>query len=298
MTALAVPPTSEGTRPATRPRRRRNPGPRLPAVLRYGAILLTAGIMVFPLLHLLSASLMTAGDAQSSDLHLVPPTWEWGNYAQAYEFLSGQTIANSFIFTLGVLFLQMALSLPAGFALAQLRFRGANALLVLFILPMFLPANVFLIPLFIVTLELGLVNTYAGLILPIVGSTAFGTLLFRQFFVNFPPGLIEAARLDGAGWWRVLFTIAIPLSKPAAASYSVITFVTAWNMYIWPQIVATDSALRVVPVALAPLARSTYSTISPTVGFAAAVLTALPVVVVFVLCQRWFLNSIQGTGVD
>lgn len=279
-------------------RRRRNRSVSVLAALRYGAVVVTALLMFFPLYHLITLSLMPPADALSGGIHLVPTELHWANYTDAYAFLSGRTVLNSFIFTLGVLVLQLMLALPAGFALAHFRFPGAKYLLALFILPMFLPANVFVIPLYVVTLKLGLVDTYAGLILPIVGSTAFGTLLFRQFFVQFPASLVEAARLDGAGWWQVLFRIAIPLAKPAMAAYSAITFVNAWNMYVWPQIVATNPDLRVIPVALAPLARSAYSILPPTVGFAAAVISALPVALFFLLAQRWFLNAIQGTGVD
>lgn len=267
-------------------------------IVRYTAVIVVGLVMVFPLAYLLSDSLMTSHDVLANPPHLIPPSVRWSNFSDAYSFLSGRTILNSFIFTLGVLLLQLALSLPAGFALAKIPFRGAGGLVALFIIPVFLPSNVSVIPLFIVTFKLHLVNTYGGLIIPIVGSTAFGTLLFRQFFVNLPGGLVEAARIDGAGWFRVLYSIAVPLSKPAVASYSAITFLTAWNMYIWPQIIATNPKLRVIPVALAPLARSSYNTIPPNVGYAAAVLSALPVVVAFLLAQRWFLNAVVGTGLE
>lgn len=267
-------------------------------VLRYVVAFSFGLAMVFPLLYLLSQSLMSPTDAIASPPHLLPPSVHWDNVAQALDFLSVRTILNSFIFTVGVLLLQMALALPAGFALAKVPFRGATALAVVFIMPMFLPNNTSVVPLFVVTLKLHLVNTYAGLIIPIVGSTAFGTLLFRQFFVSLPGGLIEAARLDGAGWFRVLRSIALPLAKPAITAYSVVTFLTAWNMYIWPQVVATNKDLQVVPVALAPLARSSYNIIPPNVGAAAAVLSALPVVLVFLFGQRWFINGVAGTGLE
>lgn len=271
--------------------------PRNPtAIARYIVIVAIGFVLVFPLLYLVSLSLMTAHDVAASPPNLIPPSFEWSNFSQAYSFLSGRTILNSFIFTLGVLVLQLGLSLPAGFALAQIPFRGSGFMTSMFVIPMFLPTNVFVITLFVVAYKLQLINTYAGLIIPIAGSTAFGTLLFRQYFVKFPRSLIEAARLDGAGWFRTLWTIAIPLAKPAVAAYSAVTFVTAWNLYIWPQLVATDPALRVMPVALAPLAQSTYNTIPASVGYAAAVLTALPVVIAFLVAQRWFLNAIVGTG--
>jgi multiple sugar transport system permease protein len=271
---------------------------RAAAILRYTVAISFGLVLVFPLLYLLSLSLMSASDAVATPPHLLPPSLHWDNFAQAFDFLSLRTIVNSFVFTLGVLILQMALALPAGFAMAQIPFRGAKVLAAFFVIPMFLPNNISVIPLFVVTLKLHLVDTYAGLIVPIVGSTAFGTLLFRQFFVTLPPGLIEAARIDGAGWFRILRSIVIPLARPAIAAYSVITFLTAWNMYIWPQIVATSKDLKVVPVALAPLARSTYNIVPPSVGAAAAVMSALPVVLVFLFGQRWFINGVSGTGLE
>lgn len=267
-------------------------------ILHYTVALAVGLVLVFPLFYMVSQSLMSATDAIASPPHLLPPSVHWDNYSQAWDYLSGRTILNSFVFTFGVLLLQMALSICAGFALAKIPFRGAPFLVAIFIIPMFLPSNVSIIPLFVVTFKLHLVNTYAGLVLPIVGSTAFGTLLFRQFFSTLPPGLIEAARIDGAGWFRTLWSIALPLAKPAMAAYSVITFLTAWNMYIWPQIIATTKQLQVVPVALAPLARSSYNIIPPSVGAAAAVLSALPVVAVFLFGQRWFINGVAGTGLE
>jgi ABC-type glycerol-3-phosphate transport system permease component len=266
--------------------------------LRYVTAIALGLVVVFPLVYLMALSVMSPQDAVASPPHLIPPSVHWDNFSKALDYLSARTIVNSFIFTLGVLILQMSLALPAGFAMAQIPFRAAAFVTGLFVVPMFLPSNISIIPLFVVTLKLHLVDTYAGLILPIVGSTAFGTLLFRQFFATLPPGLIDAARLDGAGWWRTLRSIGIPLARPAIAAYSVITFLTAWNMYIWPQIVGTSDDLKVVPVALAPLARSTYNIIPPSVGAAAAVVSALPVIAVFLLGQRWFINGVAGTGLE
>ncbi|MGW5364176.1 carbohydrate ABC transporter permease [Actinopolymorpha pittospori] len=267
-------------------------------VVRYTTITVFGLVMIAPLLYLLSASLMTAEDVGAYPPHFLPPSLSFSNYGEAYSYLTGRTILNSFVFALGVVVLQLVLGLPAGFALAKIPFRGAIAVMVLFVVPMFLPNNVAIIPLYIVTRELGIVNTYAGMILPIAGSTAFSTLLFRQFFVNLPPGLIEAARIDGAGWFRVLMTIVVPLSRPAVAAFSSITFLNAWNMYIWPLIVAPDPKLQVMPVALAPLARGQLSTITPNIGLAAAVISILPVVVAFLLAQRWFVRGIVGTGLE
>lgn len=264
----------------------------------YAVIILGALIMSAPLFYLVSASLMTAGEIRSFPPKLFPSTPIWSNFAEAFDFLTPRVILNSFVFTLGVLSVQLLISIPAGFALAKIPFRWTGIILALFVIPLFVPSNMTLIPLFLVTNELSLVGTYAGLILPVAGQTAFAVLLFRQFFVGIPQGLIEAARIDGAGWSRTLWAIAIPLARPAIAAYSCITFLTAWNMYIWPQIVAPTKDMAVMTVALAPLAQGQYSTFSPSIGLAAAVLSMLPVLTLFVIFQKWFVNGVVGTGLE
>ena len=269
--------------------------------IRYTAIVTLGFLTVLPIIFLLSGSFMSITDASSYPPKLIPPTLQPENYVKALEYLTGRTIINSFIFVLGILLLQLTLSLTAGFALAKMPFKYASAVVGLFAIPMFLPTNVSVIPLYLVTFKLGLLNSWAGMILPIVGSTAFGTLLFRQFFVNFPDGLVDAARIDGASWPRVMLQIVVPLSKPPIASYSAITFLTAWNMYIWPLLVGTRDTFRVLTVQLAPIVQGgggVYSEIPPNVAYAAAFISSLPVMVVFLFAQRWFINAIAGTGND
>ncbi len=260
------------------------------------AILIGAVIMLAPLLYMVSASLMTPTEVNDYPPRLFPSGLNWGSYAEAYKYLTTRTILNSFIFCIGILLTQLVVGLPAGFALAKIPFRGSALLLGFFIVPMFLPNDISLIPLYIVTRELGIVNTYAGMIIPIAGSTAFATLLFRQSIVNLPNSLVDAARIDGAGWGRVLVSIVLPLSKPAIATYSSITFLTAWNMYIWPLIVAPDPNLRVVPVALAPLAQGNFQEfVTPNVTMSAAVISTLPVLAVFLLSQKWYVRGLAGS---
>lgn len=269
--------------------------------IRYAAIIILGLLTVLPIIFLLSGSFMSIKDASAYPPKLFPPTLHPENYVKAIEYLTARTIINSFIFVLGILLCQLTLSLTAGFALAKMPFKYASALVGLFAIPLFLPTNVSIIPLYLVTFKLGLLNSWAGMILPIVGSTAFGTLLFRQFFVNFPDGLIDAARIDGASWPRVMLQIVVPLSKPPIASYSAITFLTAWNMYIWPLLVGTRDTFRVLTVQLAPIVQGgggVYSEIPPNVAYAAAFISSLPVMVVFLFAQRWFINAIAGTGND
>ncbi|MDL4821832.1 carbohydrate ABC transporter permease [Actinomadura opuntiae] len=268
------------------------------ATAHYTVTVVGGLVMGLPLFYLLSASLMSAHDIQSNPPHLLPPTVVWHNYVDAYHFLTPRVIANSFIFSFGILLVQLVITVPAGFALAKIPFRWTGAVLAVIIVPMFVPSNMTLIPLYIITHQLGLVDTYPGMILPIAGQTAFAVLLFRQFFVTLPAGLIDAAHIDGAGWTRTLLSIALPLAKPALAAYCSISFLTAWNTYIWPQVIAPDRKHAVMTVALAPLAQGQYTMISPSIGMAAAAISMLPVLVVFVVFQRWYINGVVGTGLE
>lgn len=270
----------------------------LHATLRYAAIVLCGLIMAAPLLYMVSGSLQSAAEVSAFPKPLLPETPIWQNFVDAWNFLTPQVIANTFIFSLGIVGLQLLLSLPAAFALAKIPFKWSAAVMATLIVPMFIPGNLTLIPLFIVTFQLGWLNTYAGLIIPMAAQCAFAILLFRQFFATMPAGLIEAARIDGASWGRVLTSIALPLAKPALATFCSISFLTAWNMYIWPQVIAPNPANRVINVALAPLAGGENSMISPSVGLAGAVISMLPVLIVFIVFQKWYLKGIAGTGLE
>lgn len=266
---------------------------------RYSAVTLLGIVIAVPLLYLVSGSLMTFRDIVQYPPRLFPSTVEWSNFVQAWQYLTVQTVGNTFIFVLAILGIQLAICLPAGFALAKIKFRGNNAVFATFIIPIFMPTSLILIPTYVVTYQLGLVGSFGGMILPIAGQASVGVLLFRNYFLSLPDGLIEAARIDGANWFQTFFRIALPLARPIIASYSVVTFLTGWNLYIWPLIAGGGSdSTRVLTVALAPLATTQYTTISPAIGFAAAVIAMVPVLIVFVAFQRWFARGIIGTGLE
>lgn len=271
---------------------------RLHSAVRYVAILLGGLVMATPLLFMVTSSLKSGAEVNAFPPKLLPDTPIWENFAEAWRYLTPQVIVNTFIFSLGIIGLQLLLSLPAAFALAKIPFKWSAAILAILVVPMMIPGNLTLIPLFVITFQLGWLNTYAGLIVPMAAQCAFAILLFRQFFASLPTGLIEAARIDGAGWGRVLTSIALPLARPALATFGSISFLTAWNMYIWPQVIAPNPANRVINVALAPLAGGENSTISPSVGLAGGVIAMLPVLVVFIVFQKWYLKGIAGTGLE
>lgn len=271
---------------------------RLYLALRYALIVACGLVLAVPLLFMISGSLKSAQEINAFPQPLLPASPIWQNFADAWSYLTPQVIGNTFIFSLGVVGLQLLISLPAAFALAKIPFTWTAAILTALVVPMFVPANLTLIPLFVVTFQLGWLNSFAGLIIPMAAQCAFAILLFRQFFVTLPPGLIEAARIDGAGWPRVFTAIALPLAKPALATFCSISFLTAWNMYIWPLVVAPNPAQRVINVALAPLAGGENSTISPAVGLAGAVIAMIPVLIVFIVFQKWYIKGVVGSGLE
>ncbi|AIY02688.1 ABC-type sugar transport system, permease component [Arthrobacter sp. PAMC 25486] len=265
---------------------------------RWTSVIVCGLIMALPLMYLLSGSLMSFQDIVQYPPRLLPSVPQWANFSAAFEYLTFRTVANTFIFVIGVLTIQLAICLPAGFALSKIPFRWTAIMLGLFIVPMFMPTNLILIPTYVVTLKLGLVGSFWGLILPVAGQASLGVLLFRQFFAGLPQGLIEAARIDGANWFQTFSRIALPLAKPIIASYSVVTFLTAWNLYIWPLVAAPGPETRVLTLALAPLAGSQFSSISPAIGFAAAVIAMVPVLIVFIVFQKWFTKGVAGSGLE
>ena len=265
---------------------------------RYALVIVLGLAMSIPLLYMVSGSLMSAGELASYPPTAVPQTPIWENYADAWNYLTPQVIGNTFIVSIGIVVLQLALALPAAFALAKIPFRWTGVVLAVLVVPMFVPSNLGLVPLFIVNFQLGWLNSFIGLIVPMAAQSAFAILLFRQFFATLPAGLIEAARIDGAGWLRVLWSIALPLARPILATFCSVSFLTAWNMYVWPQIVAPNPAQRVMNVALAPLAGGENSMISPAVGLAGAVIATIPVLIVFIVFQKWYVRGVVGTGLE
>lgn len=265
---------------------------------RYVAISFVGLLIAFPIIYLLSGSLMSFSDIVQYPPRLLPTVPQWDNFLKAWSYLTPRTMVNTFIFVLGVLILQLVICLLAGFALAKIKFRGSGVVLAGYIVPIFMPTSLILIPTYIVTYQLGLVGSFAGLILPIAGQASFGVLIFRQFFATLPDGLIEAARIDGASWFQTFSRIGLPLARPIIAAYSVVTFLTAWNMYIWPLVAAPGDNTRVLTLALAPLATTQYSNLSPSIGFSAAVIAMVPVLIVFIAFQKWFTRGVIGSGLE
>jgi multiple sugar transport system permease protein len=271
---------------------------RMRRIARITAITIIGLILAFPLIYLVFGSLMTNSQLTSFPPQFLPTSIHLGNYAQAWNYMKGRSVLNSVIFTVATVSLQWALCISGGFAVAKLRFRSSNKVTALLGASLFIPAVTTLVPTFIVTDKLHLVNTYPGLILPIVAQTGFGTLLFRQYITGLPGELIDAARVDGSSWFTILRRFIVPLAAPATGAYVAISVLTAWNMYLWPLVVAISPNVQVMTETLAPLASSEYGSIPENVAFAATALTTLPMVVAFLLAQRSFVRGLSGSGVE
>jgi multiple sugar transport system permease protein len=235
-----------------------------------------------------------------AEIRRIPATW-WpevftlDNYRELLSRLDfPQAFANSAIVAVLTTLGNLVFCSLLGYALAKLRFPGKRALFLVVLGTLMVPSMVTFVPQFVMVSNLGLVNSYGGLILPFL-ATPFGVFLMRQYLLSIPDELIEAARVDGAGELRIFARVVMPLCGPALATLTILTFLASWNNFLWPLVVATTEDRYTLPVALA-----LYSVGQNRIEFglvlAGAVAVLLPVVIVFVLLQRHFLRGIATTG--
>jgi multiple sugar transport system permease protein len=271
--------------------------PRLARALVNGLLVGMAAIAVLPLLWMLSVSFMQPGAASSLPPPLLPvhPTLE--NYRKLFAFAGmGRYLFNSFVIAGGVTVISLVFNLMAGYAFAKLRFRGRERTFQALLGALVIPAQVTMMPLFLMLKELGLVNTYAGVMVPML-ATVFGIFLVRQYARTIPDELLEAARIDGAGEWRIFARIVLPLLKPVIVTLAIFTFLASWNDFMWPLIVITGQEHYTLPVALAALSREHVQ--DSELMMAGSVVTTLPVLLLFLSMQRYYiqgllLGSVQG----
>ncbi|MGD0439746.1 MAG: carbohydrate ABC transporter permease [Acidimicrobiales bacterium] len=260
-------------------------------------------VMSAPLLYMLAGSLMSNSQLSIQPPQVIPNSLHFGNYPAAFSGLTQviqvRSFVNSVIFTVGAVGLQWVLCITGGFVIAKMRFRSRGLITALFAISLFIPLLTTLIPTFVVTYKLGIINTYPGLILPIAAQTGFGSLLFRQYIKELPQELFDAARMDGANWWLMLRRLVIPLARPATAAYLAISVLTAWNMYLWPLVAAEGSGLQVLTQTLATVGSTAQGEVTPqNVIFASVVIVTLPMILVFLAVQPAFIRGLAGSGVE
>jgi multiple sugar transport system permease protein len=254
------------------------------------ALATAAAFAVLPLLWMVSVSFMQPGEASSYPPPLLPAAPTLGNYRQLFAQVGmGGYLLNSAVIACGVTAISVLFNVMAGYAFAKLRFAGRDALFKSLLAALVIPGQVAMMPLFLMLKVMGLVNTWAGVIVPGMAGV-FGIFLVRQYARSLPDALLEAARIDGAGELRIFFLVVLPLLKPVLVTLAVFAFLGSWNDFMWPLIVLTDGALHTAPVALASLSREHVQ--DSELMMAGSVVTVLPVLVLFLGLQRYYMQGL------
>jgi len=263
-------------------------------MLIHAALIAGALVMIVPFLWMLTLSLKPAALTHQAP-YLIPTRFELANYEAAWQAAPfARYYFNSIVMTAGIVLGQVLLSSLAAYAFARLRFPGREVLFLVFLATMMVPFHVILIPSYLIIDRLGWIDSYAALIVPRMVS-AFGIFLLRQYYQGIPRELDEAAMIDGASrlgiWWRII----LPLSGPGLATLGIFAFMFAWNDFLWPLVVINDPDMRTVQLGLA-MFQGRYGT-QWTLLMAGTVTATLPTLIVFLIGQRWFIQSVAQSGV-
>lgn len=279
-------------------RRRRRPAQIINRVLLTVLAIAVALLFFLPVMWLVASAFRTSVETAVSSSTLSwsmiwPKDWTLVNFESAFTTGFGENLANSLFVAAVVLVVCLFISSLAAFALAVVPFRGRAAVFTIVVLSFLLPFEAVAIPLSRSFTDWGLVNTYAALILPGLGN-GLAVFTLRQFFLNIPPSLAEAAKVDGAGWWRIFWSMYLPLSKPALIGAGLLIFLTQWQAYLWPILVVNDSSLDLAPIAMAK-SFGGFS-IDPGRVFAETLILAFIPAVILLSLQRYFVASASLSG--
>lgn len=260
----------------------------------WASLLILTVFSLFPVVWMLLTALKPAAEVNAFPPTLLPDEWRWQNIPDALTFAPfGRYLFNSLVMSGGIAIIVLFTSALSAYAFARLQFRGRDALFLLYLGTLMIPPQVTLVPEFIIVQALGWVDTYQGLIIP-NAFKAFGVFLLRQFFLQIPHELEEAARIDGASRFGCFWRIILPLSGPALATLGVFMFLFQWNNFLWPLIVSNTDATRPVVVGLSVFQDQYFTQWE--LLMAAATVSTVPVLIVFLVAQRWFVRGIATSG--
>ncbi|MNW50905.1 carbohydrate ABC transporter permease [Oerskovia sp. Root22] len=262
----------------------------------YTALVVGLLLTLMPFIWMLLGSFKTQGELLQRPITWWPENPTLENYEKWLSQLNyGQFFMNSIVVAVAVVLGNIIFCSMVGYALAKMRFPGKKVLFALVMLTLMVPGVVTLVPMFVLVSNMGLVNTYPALILPFLAGP-LGVFLMRQFILGIPDALIEAARIDGAGEFRIFFRIVLPQCGPPLATLSILTFLGSWNNFLWPLVVAQTENMYTLPVAL-----SLYSVGSNGTYYgllmAGSVLVVTPILILFLFLQRYFVQGIAMTGI-
>ena len=277
---------------------------KLRAILANATAVTLTALTIAPLLYMVIVSFMPRGESSKLPTPLWPSHWSLENYHELlvrrlidgawFDYRIVPALFNSVAIAAISTLLGLLLTVPAGYAFAKLRFRGRERLLKILIASLVVPGQVAMLPLFLIFKQLGLVNSYAGVILPSLAGI-FAILFVRQATLAIPNEMIDAARIDGASEARIFVTIVLPLLTPIVVTLALFMFLGSWNDFLWPLIVLADQHLYTLPVAVAAIAREHSA--DGELMMAAAVVTTMPVLLLFLAMQRYYLTGLLGGSV-
>lgn len=268
---------------------------RMTRFLLYALLVIGAVLALLPMVWMVSASLMPSGEASSFPPHFFPSSPTLAHYTDLFTRLNlGRYLLNSAFVALVVTSASLVINAMAGYAFAKLRFRGRDRLFRVLSTGLVLPVQVAMLPLFLLLKNMGMINTYWGVIIPGLASI-FGIFLVRQYALSIPDEMLDAARVDGASEFRIFWSIVVPGIMPILATLSIWTFLATWNDFMWPLIVLSDASHYTLPVALANLSGEHVQ--DTELMMAGSVLTVIPVMLVFLFLQRYYIQGVMAGSV-
>ncbi len=265
------------------------------AILLNLAVAFIALAVLFPLAWMVSVSFMSTGEAAVFPPPLLPKTWTLDHYRDLFLTQGmGRYLWNSFALASMATGLALAFTVPAGYAFAKLTFKGRDRVFQLLVAALVVPAQIGTLPLFLMLKQMGLVNTYAGALVPWLASI-FGLFLVRQYALSIPDEMLEAARIDGASEGQIFRRVVLPTLQPIIVTLALFVFLGSWNDFLWPLIILTDQSNYTLPVALAALSREHVQDIE--MMMAGAVITVAPVLILFLALQRYYIRGMLAGSV-
>lgn len=256
---------------------------------------LLALLVLAPLLWMIAVSLMPTGEAAVFPPPILPSVPTLEHYRTLFvDYGVGRYLVNSAFLALAATALALMFTLPAGYAFAKLRFKGRERVFQALVGALVIPGQIGMLPLFLLLKYMGLVNSYAGALVPWLAGI-FGIFLVRQYALSVPDEILEAGRVDGASEWQIFRRIVLPTLQPVIVTLALFVFLGSWNDFIWPLIILSDQDLYTLPVALAALSREHVQ--DNELMMAGSVVTTLPVLIVFLMLQRYYLSGLMAGSV-
>lgn len=262
-------------------------------ILKYIALIIISILFLFPLVWIVLTSLKGETEIRVSNA-ILPEKWMWKNYIDAWNSSNfGRQFINSLIMSLSVTAGQILTAALAGYAFARLQFKGKKIIFFAVLSTLVIPYQLLVLPIYVSFAKIGWINTYQALIVPSLAN-AFGIYLFRQHFMTIPISIEEAAKIDGASRWQILWKIIMPISKTPAITLFLLTFIAEWNDLFKPLIFTNDESMRTVQLGLTTF-QETFST-NYTLLCAAVVFVTMPMLILFFIGQKQFIAGIAGSG--